>query len=340
MFFSNALAATKFRKLILMSLALLGVMIALILTRKTDPGEEDISCTTLEGFGKPVNALAFSPDGKTLATGDGWLDGTGAVRLWDVNTGTEQVSISQFPNAIFSLAFSPDGRTLAIGCYDGVVRLRDLLLGQGSCALPNSEGRPYKVAFSPDGRVLATWGFKCLQLRDLSTSQQQTIQDVLGPVAFGADGHNLALARFFSATIGNPLTGQEIFTLASDKYAAWSIVFSPDGRTVAAGGHDGTVTLWDANSGEERVTIRGHLDQVNVVAFSADGKTLASGGLDGTVKLWGVTMGEELACLQGHNRSVTALAFTPDNRKIASASHDQTVRIWHLSRRSSRTTWP
>ncbi len=335
MFFPSALLAAKHRKPVLVSLALVGITAGLfILARTTNPGEDEISCTILEGFGKPINALAFSPDGKTLATGDGWVDRTGEVKLWDVDAGTEPALIGEYPNAILSLAFSPDGRILAIGCYDGTVRLRDLLLGQDRLVFRNSEACQYKVAFSLDGRILATWGAKnCLHLRDMSTGDEQSIEGVMGPVAFCPDDHPLGIARFHNTTICDPLKGQKLLTLGAATHALWTVVFSPDGRTVAAAAHDGTVTVWDANSGEVRMTLPGHQHQVNALVFSGDGKMLASGSFDGTVELWAVGTGEELGCFHGHTRAVSALAFAPDGQKVASGSHDQTVRVWHLGQR-------
>lgn len=337
MFFPAVLATSKLPKPILIGLLFLGVLVTLFIVHRIDPEEVEIRCITLEGFDNPVKALAFSPDGKTLATGEGWLTRTedakptrtGEVKLWNVKKGTQRASIGKYPNAIQSLAFSPEGKILAIGC-DGTVSLWDLPRGQNNHVFGCSEAREDMVAFSPDGRTLATWGTNGLRLRDLTTGSEQTIQGVTGPVAFCPDDRCLGITCFHDVTICDALKGNKLFTLAPDRYALWTVVFSPDGRTVAARGHDGTVTVWDANTGEERFALQSRQDRANVVAFSPDGKTLASGGLYGTVSLWAVDTGEERACWHEHTRSVTALAFAPDGKKLASGSYDQTAKIWHL----------
>ena len=190
MFFSTVFAIAKHRKLAFVSLAFLGVTFTFFLASKSDIRQEGIPCTTLEGFGNPVRALAFSPDGKSLATGDGSLT-RGTTKLWNVETGTERLRIGEYTNAIPSLVFSPDGRTLAIGCYDGTVSFWDLLLGQDRMVFRNSERCHYMAAFSPDGRILATWGTIGIWLCDLTTGGEQAFGGVTGPVAFVPDDHPL-----------------------------------------------------------------------------------------------------------------------------------------------------
>ncbi|MBL1116350.1 hypothetical protein JK364_28725 [Streptomyces sp. 110] len=119
-----------------------------------------------------------------------------------------------------------------------------------------------------------------------------------------------------------------------------SVVFSPDGRTVASGGGDGKVRLWDAASGRSRITLTAHAEGVGSVAFSPDGRTVASGGVDGKVRLWDAASGRSRITLTAHTHGVESVAFSPDGHTVASGGGDGKIRLWDAASGKLRTTFP
>ncbi len=198
-----------------------------------------------------VESIAFSPDGKILATA-GY---SAEVKLWDAATGRLAASLQGQPDQTHAVAFSPDGKTLASGGEDGSLILWDVAASRPRDRLPGYEIPVNSLAFSPDGRTLAVGrsdgNHGTVRLLDLANNRwRATIH-----VGFGY--------RF-------------------------SLAFSPDGKTIAVADAAWRVaTLWDTASGRRVGTLEGHRRDVNAVAFSPNGKTIATGGPDG-LKLWDV----------------------------------------------------
>jgi len=290
----------------------------------------------LTGHTESVDALAFSPDGKTLATGSN--DHT--IRLWDMRS-RQQIGapLTSDTDGLNPLTFSPDGRTL-VSSGDGTVRLWDVS-GQIRRAEPRiadiaSIG---SLAFSPDGRTVALGGVDDLQLFDVASGDRlgaplSTPRLDAQSLRFSPDGHTVtAVGGGFGDTqlwdvdvrtqrrLEPPWTTPE----------AQSTSLSPDGHTLAKASYDGTVTLWDVATHQQigSPLTMDHTDPVQSAAFSPDGRTVATGYIDRTVQLWSVATHAPVGPrLTGHTRTVRTLAFSPDGRTLATGSDDHTVRLW------------
>ncbi len=243
------------------------------------------------GHGKRADGIAFSPDGRLVATsGDDAL-----VKIWDAGAGYELRSLAHIA-AARAVAFSPDGSRLAAGAFDGTIKIWDAASGRELHALKSSEQGPRRrvnaVAFSPDGRWLAAGG-------------------------------NDAAVRIWDTT-----AGAEAQSLKGHAAEVLSVAFSADGRRIASGARDGVIKIWDAGGGREAASLAGHTGAVSSVAFNSDGQRLLSGGADKTVKLWDVEK-REARTLSGHTGEVLSVAFSADGRQLFSAAADKrSVRVW------------
>jgi len=289
---------------------------------------------TFQGYGhySSIDAVAFSPDGKTLVASSG----AGVVRRWQLHA-PRWISrgLEGHEGGVGAVAVSPDGRFLVSGSSDETVKLWDLSTRKVVHSFEGHQERIQEVALSADGETLATgsWDDGILLWDVASRALLRTIEEAqsLSSLAFSPDGRRLVSGHLdYDAKVWDVASGEILATLEGHEESVMSVAFSPDGALVASGGEDGTARIWEAETGEPLHVIRPLSGRtLEAVAFSPDGELLATGGaLDAPIQLWDVASGEFLESFEAEGvGTIYSLAFSSDGTTLASGG-DERIDFW------------
>jgi WD40 repeat protein len=290
---------------------------------------------TLAGHKLTVTGVAYSPDGRLIASCSGEWRGAepGEILVWDAETGDLLHAFRGHQRTVNRVSFAPGGRLLVSSGLDATVRLWDLTRPREPAAVLQQPGSAW-AALSPDGRLLAAgcgdygvhvWDVPGRKL--LQTYRKHT--DVVFAVAFHPTENLIASGSRSGEAIRlwDPSTGADFRTLPW-KADVRSIAFSADGKLLAAGSYEGTVKVWDlSQTGADPVTHHLYAGPVLGVAFGRDNR-LAWCTTTGRVQIIDPRTGERLQTFRGHDGEVSCLSFSPDGRRLATGGGDHRVRVW------------
>jgi WD40 repeat protein/serine/threonine protein kinase len=271
--------------------------------------------------------LAFSPDSRYLVS----THGDGAIIVWDADKRERVANFNEHSGAVESVAFSRDGRRVASASEDGSVIVWDAASGRKENVFGDYTNSVNAVAFSPDSAWLATADQDAeVHLLDLTRGASQKLGHGNYCVAISPDERWVATSTgVFDRAAGRAIGYPQLNPEANT--GCYGVDFSADGRRFACASSDRErLLVWDAQSWRLLGDVRAGGTNFKSVRFSPDGKLLVTGDVQGAVRLWEASPLREIALIGRHAARVNAVAFSPDGSEVASASDDQTVALWDV----------
>ena len=309
-----------------------------------------------------VSSCMYSPDGSLFAVG--LSDGT--ISVYTTSNWERTCILDGHSEDVTSIAYSPNGERIVSGSYDSTVRIWDVATGDCLYILVGHINDVNSVAYSPRGDVVASRSDYTARIWDAETGDALPAEIDISDIAFSPRGDNTAIGSD-DVKVWDVVTGEYRYILRGHDGWVIRVTYSPQGDLLASVDYNGTMKIWEMETGELQHTVEGsvnvvfspkqnqvaysredtvelwdmdtgtcvrklsgHEEGISSIVYSPQGDQIVSAGEDMTVRLWDVETGECLHTMIGHAGGVTNVHYSPKGDHIASVSYDKTVRLWNV----------